>query len=407
VHEGQTFKIRKTENSGFGLNRLEAPKVLKLAKNYTVLPPNWKSENIKWKKWEEFTLEDVKTGLLFIWTKNTRAKSEDIEFDVNWAGRPSTIWRQKIHTSFIVEYIDRELKQIETILDPSTVKNVKNPNLEQFDITSISPKIEIDNSTEPVPVAKPPIRSKTRTSLPKFIKKHSKTILYLVFAVFLVSIILWMSIYKYGPKQIVADSEEMATMMPFKPGNISQTVTMPGAEVRIAPAMNSPSVRFQNIPHCVVTEVVKHTENEYDEIEASNYSDEDEEKGVVVPKMAPSESNMSRGGASQGGLLEDYNANDDSATRLPEQSSEVGYGALGFISPKSPHGGTFFTDDHEDGEENLPMPDMQEETTTDSPRGNNQSRSEEDYLDAQDGDGSSSRNADPNLNKLSNQQYWF
>ena len=79
------------------------------------------------------------------------------------------------------------------------------------------------------------------------------------------------------------------------------------------------------------------------------------------------------------------------------------YGALGFTSPKSPHGGTFFTD-HED--DDLPMPEMQEEiTTTDSRQ--NKSRSEDNYLDANDDDRASSRVADPNLNKLSNQQYWF
>ena len=52
------------------------------------------------------------------------------------------------------------------------------------------------------------------------------------------------------------------------------------------------------------------------------------------------------------------------------------------------------------------MPEMQEEiTTTDSRQ--NKSRSEDNYLDANDDDRASSRVADPNLNKLSNQQYWF
>ena len=120
----------------------------------------------------------------------------------------------------------------------------------------------------------PKLNKKTHR-VPSFIKRHNKTILFSALAILMVSICLWFGIYKFGPKEPLPDSEEMATMMPIKPGYISQKVQMPGAEVNVAPSMNSPSVRFHTVPHCVVTTVIKNTEDENDEMEPSNYSAEE------------------------------------------------------------------------------------------------------------------------------------
>ena len=306
---GYSFRIiQPSEINFFKLVSQDSHKVIE-----SILPANWHSNHISWKKIKTLKYSQLDNGDYFIAKSKTKNfKNGEIltfQIQVDVQAKHSSIWTADLTANQTLPLRSKDIKKLEQVLSQTARQR-------KIEVTTIATEFR-DSYGNKVDIHE---------------KKESKLVLKIVLVILILTalFLLYKCIHlenkpefseeekarlqQQADEELYREDSNLTKIIPINSMNLADN----GTQVKIAPALKSPHSKYNSIPHTVITQSIKLPHDDIETDTRSKYSDphsEFQERKLLTESYATPE--IQRwDGVRQSGIFQTENISEDAESSL-------------------------------------------------------------------------------------------